>query len=135
MAMTLAEKRVKRMKRQGQHQASGQWIRTDLRVAIYLRDEFTCLYCSANLHGTDFRNITLDHVIPKADGGSNRPANLITACLSCNCSKKEKPVEVFTTPERLDWIRRNTGRDIKVYRQLAKALISIKTLWSDAGQG
>lgn len=40
-----------------------------------------CSYC-----GSD-KNITLDHVIPLAKGGTNLTNNLICCCKSCNRSK------------------------------------------------
>lgn len=122
--------KLRRPSKVGQHQTS-KWIRADLRLAIYLRDRFTCLYCSRDLSDADPRDVTLDHITPKADGGSNLPANLVTACLSCNCSKRDMPVSLFTGPERVKMIRRNVRRKIDSYRKLAKALISDKTQWSD----
>lgn len=34
-------------------------------------------------------NATVDHVIPHARGGSNEPANLVTACWPCNFSRED----------------------------------------------
>lgn len=110
--------------RDGQHQASGQWIRTDKRLAIYLRDRFTCIYCLADLHGAEPTDITLDHLTCQADGGSNDETNLITSCRSCNCSRQDKPLARFAGPETRKHIRRNVARSLKPYRKLAKAILS-----------
>lgn len=40
-----------------------------------------CVYC-----GTAER-LTIDHAIPLARGGTNWPANIVPACLSCNSAK------------------------------------------------
>jgi 5-methylcytosine-specific restriction endonuclease McrA len=126
---TEEEREMARIAR-GKHQGS-KWIRRDLRLAINLRDRMTCLYCSRDLSGCDPRDITLDHVKAKADGGSNAPSNLVTACLSCNSSKRDTPINLFTSPERIAMIRRNTRRKIGPYRIQAKAYLSRSTVWSD----
>lgn len=108
-------------------QPSGQWIRADARLAIYLRDHMTCLYCTKDLHDADPRDITLDHIVPKCDGGSNRPENLVTACRACNCRRKDRPLNRFASKEAIAHIRRNVRRSMAKYRKLAKALISGET--------
>lgn len=63
-----------------------KWIRPEKRLAIYHRDDFTCLYC---LRGElDGVLLTLDHVTPRFDGGSNEADNLVTACLTCNSTHR-----------------------------------------------
>ncbi len=113
-----------RKKARSQHQPTGQWIRADKRLAIYLRDRFTCLYCCRDLHDADPRDVTLDHVKPKSSGGNNLETNLVTACRECNCSRQDKPLTRFAGPETRAHIRRNTRRSLKPYRRLAKALIA-----------
>lgn len=104
--------------------ASGQWIRTDKRLAIYLRDRFTCLYCCTDLHDADPTDITLDHVIPQASGGGHSESNLVTACRSCNCSRQDKPLARFAGRETRAHVRRNTRRSLRPYRRLAKAILA-----------
>lgn len=113
-------------------QPTGCWCRPDLRLAIYLRDSFRCLYCCADLHAADPRDITLDHLTPKVDGGSNDSSNLVTACRSCNCSRQDKSLIGFAGPETIKDIRRHTARKIARYRKLAKALISGETGMEEA---
>lgn len=50
------------------------------RYLIFQRDRGRCQYCG--LPGT-----TLDHVIPRAAGGTNHPENLVTCCRACNRRK------------------------------------------------
>ena len=106
------------------HQPTGQWIRTDARLAIYLRDRFTCLLCLRDLHDADATDITLDHVTPKSDGGGNGPDNLYTCCRGCNCSRQDKPLARVAGKETRQHIRRNLARSIKPYRVLAKQILS-----------
>ena len=108
-------------------QPTGCWIRPDARLAIYLRDSFRCVYCCADLHSADPRDITLDHIICKMDGGSNLPKNLVTACRACNCSRQDKPLARFAGPETRKDIKRLTARKIDRFRKLARALISGET--------
>jgi 5-methylcytosine-specific restriction endonuclease McrA len=108
-------------------QPTGQWIRAEKRLAIYLRDSFRCVYCCGDLHSADSRDITLDHLTPKADGGSNKETNLVTACRACNCSRQDKPLARFAGPETRKDIKRLTARSLVKYLKLAKALISGET--------
>lgn len=105
----------------------GVCIRKDLRLAIYLRDDFRCIYCLADLRSVDPRDITLDHVRPDSKGGANAAGNLVTACRSCNCSRQDQPLARFAGPETVKHVRRNTRRSIRPYREMAKALIAGET--------
>jgi 5-methylcytosine-specific restriction endonuclease McrA len=109
------------------HQPVGRWIRPDARLSIYLRDGFRCLLCTTDLTNADPRDITLDHVKPKVDGGSNDPSNLYTCCRSCNCSRQDLPLSRFAGPEARKHIARNCKRSMARYRKLARALISGET--------
>lgn len=109
------------------HQPTGEWIRAKKRLAIYLRDRMTCIYCLRDLHDADPRDITLDHIIPKSQGGSNDESNVITSCRTCNCARQDKPLSRFAGPETRAHIRRNTRRSLKPYLKLAAALISGQT--------
>lgn len=115
--------RSKTTKHGSRNTYKGVCLRKDLRLAIYLRDSFRCVYCCCDLHGAHPTDITLDHVRAQADGGSNEPANLVTACRACNCSRQDKPLAKFAGPETRKDIRRLTSRSIRPYRTLAKAII------------
>ena len=64
-----------------------KWIRRSTRLAIYHRDGWCCCYCGATAE--DGATLTLDHVLACELGGTNEPANLVTACLSCNSAKQD----------------------------------------------
>lgn len=57
------------------------------RMNIFLRDNFTCLYCG-DAFSKNF--LTLDHVIPKSKGGEKTWSNIVTACKDCNCAKANR---------------------------------------------
>ena len=54
------------------------------RLNIFLRDDFRCQYC-----GEEFstKELTFDHVIPRAKGGANTIDNVVAACAPCNSRK------------------------------------------------
>ncbi len=81
------------------HQLSGgqgqgmNWIRQSTRLAIYLRDGLACAWCGAAAE--DGAQLTLDHLVAHARGGSNKPTNLVTACHRCNSSRGKRMVTEF----------------------------------------
>lgn len=105
----------------------GVCLRKDLRLAIYLRDDFRCIYCLTDLRDAEPFDISLDHIVPNSQGGTNEPGNMVTACRSCNCSRGDKPLARFCGKETRAHIRRNVARSIRKYREMAKALIAGKT--------
>lgn len=111
-------------RKRSRHQPTGCWCRPEKRLAIYLRDRFTCLYCLRDLHDSDPRDITLDHLVPVSAGGTNHESNLVTACRACNCSRKDLPLHRFCGPETRAHIRRNTRRNLAPYRKLARAILA-----------
>lgn len=58
-----------------------------LRYAVFLRDNFTCLYCGKPATGRD--TLTIDHVTPVAAGGNDDPSNLASCCPNCNSLKRD----------------------------------------------
>lgn len=104
-----------------------KWITPKRRLAIYLRDRFTCIYCLRDLHGADKRDVTLDHLKTGHDAGNHGSNNLVTACRSCNSSRQDKPLTRFASVECRAQIRRNTRRSMTPYLALAAALIAGET--------
>ncbi|MEM6263033.1 MAG: HNH endonuclease [Bacteroidota bacterium] len=51
------------------------------RTNIFKRDNYSCLYCNSK------ENLTIDHVIPRSQGGRDTWENLATACQKCNSKK------------------------------------------------
>jgi 5-methylcytosine-specific restriction endonuclease McrA len=49
---------------------------------IFRRDNHTCQYC-----GLQSPHLTIDHVVPRHQGGEHRWENLVSACLRCNLKK------------------------------------------------
>jgi 5-methylcytosine-specific restriction endonuclease McrA len=56
------------------------------KANVFLRDEFQCQYCNAELNR---RTATLDHVTPISRGGKSTWENSTTACSPCNSAKSD----------------------------------------------
>jgi 5-methylcytosine-specific restriction endonuclease McrA len=60
---------------------------------ILRRDNFTCQYCGRKTHA-----LTLDHVIPRHQGGQHCWENLVAACAACNRRKGGQTPEKANMP-------------------------------------
>lgn len=110
---------ITQLKRQrSPHQPVGRWIRVEKRLALYLRDNFTCQICKRDLHSADPFAITLDHYTPKAHGGSNHESNLFTCCRSCNSSRQ---VSAFTKAQDRR-VKLAMTIDLKPFKRLALSI-------------
>jgi 5-methylcytosine-specific restriction endonuclease McrA len=93
------------------------WCNRVTRIAVYLRDEFKCVYCGKKLQNThQYRSniATLDHFVPRIDGGTNHSSNLVTSCKQCNEFKGNDSAQHF--------LRRKPGAFARAYLQLQKPL-------------
>jgi len=70
-----------------------KWIRRERRLAIYIRDGLACAYCGSSIE--DGVTLSLDHIIPHANGGSTQSDNLITSCRKCNSARGDRPISDF----------------------------------------
>jgi len=57
------------------------------RRNIHKRDNYTCQYCGKQ-PGND--QLTIDHIVPRAQGGESRWENCVLACLMCNKQKADR---------------------------------------------
>lgn len=58
------------------------------RRSVFARDNFTCQYC-----GSQGKDLTIDHVVPKRHGGGMTWENLVACCRRCNTKKGDKTPE------------------------------------------
>lgn len=80
-------------KRKRENWQGMNWCRPQTRLAIYLRDDMTCVWCLQSVE--QGARLTLDHLIQPAKGGDNSPTNLVTACATCNVQRKQKGIREF----------------------------------------
>jgi 5-methylcytosine-specific restriction endonuclease McrA len=82
------------------------------RANIFRRDGNRCQYCGST------QNLTIDHVVPRSQGGKDTWTNLVTACHDCNTEKGSRTPEQAGMklriqpfrPSFLMFIRDYTGR-------------------------
>ncbi len=60
-------------------------ISDEIQEAVIIKFGGMCVYCGK-------KATTWDHVIPVSKGGDNSYQNIVTACVSCNSSKKTQEV-------------------------------------------
>ncbi len=60
-------------------------IPLEVRKYVFERDRYQCQSCGQTNLET---NLTIDHIVALARGGSNDISNLQTLCLTCNQQKK-----------------------------------------------
>ena len=96
----------------------GPLFQTTLRAFVYHRDGGKCRYCGK---GPSKDNpLTLDHIVPRAAGGTDRPDNIAAACRQCNYAKGDQPVEQF--------LHRKPVALARIQAQLKKPLASVTHL-------
>lgn len=72
---------------------------------VFYRDHFRCRYCGKT--PADGVKLTIDHVYPKSEGGTNQKLNVVTACKECNSHKsstiwpKERIKEIWWQNKKL----------------------------------
>jgi len=73
-------------------------------VAAILLNSNGCVYCGSP------GPLTLEHLLATTKGGTNEPANLKAACVSCNSSKQDKPWKL--------WFRKQAFYSVERERQI-----------------
>lgn len=68
-------------------------VKLSAKLSVWERDQWKCRYCgdevARSLDGPPHapHHATVDHVVPRASGGTNVQSNLVTACYRCNQAK------------------------------------------------
>lgn len=75
------------------------------RRNVFDRDDHTCQYCG---HGYNERDLNLDHVIPRDQGGRTTWENIVTSCIRCNTQKANRMphqagMRLLKKPTRPKW--------------------------------
>ena len=66
------------------------------RYEVLRRDNFTCRYCGGKSPNVELH---VDHVTPVALGGSDKPDNLVDACVDCNRGKASTSPDAKTVDD------------------------------------
>jgi len=86
------------------------------RRNIFKRDHFTCQYCGRQPAAEE---LTLDHVIPRSQGGESRWDNCVLACLECNKRKADRTpqqarMRLKHQPVRPQWNPLYAAHDVRI---------------------
>ena len=73
------------------------------RNNVYLRDLFTCQYCGCEHNDKNWKDLTLDHVIPRSAGGHAHWENIVTSCTTCNVEKGSRDIRPKQMPYKPDY--------------------------------
>ena len=76
------------------------------RSNVLARDNFQCQYCAKDLTA---RDATLDHVVPRSQGGRTSWENIVCSCSTCNRRKggrtpHEARMALLKKPAKPDWL-------------------------------
>lgn len=76
------------------------------KLNLLARDEYKCQYCNTQLSR---QNSTVDHVIPKSQGGNTSWENCVTCCHSCNRKKggntpEQAKMQLLRPSMQPDWL-------------------------------
>lgn len=69
------------------------YLSTELRQQLIEADDQQCAYCQTSVNNTG-QPLTVDHIIPTSQGGSNKFPNLCFCCRSCNEYKGHKAAAI-----------------------------------------
>jgi hypothetical protein len=63
-----------------------------VRKEIYTRDNYTCQYCGKKF---SWENLSIDHIIPLTEKGTDEIINYVTSCQACNKLKGSMSLNEF----------------------------------------
>jgi 5-methylcytosine-specific restriction endonuclease McrA len=86
------------------------------RRNVFKRDRFTCQYCGTQPGSEE---LTIDHVVPRAHGGTSTWTNCVLACIECNARKADRTPEqagmpLRSQPERPIWQPLYAARGVRI---------------------
>lgn len=91
-------------------------IVTFSRRNLFKRDRYACQYCGLQ-PGPEL--LTIDHVVPRAQGGASTWENCVLACVECNKRKADRTPEqagmrLRKRPSRPAWQPLYASRDVRL---------------------
>ncbi len=91
---------------------------------VLIRDGYTCVYC-----GRKTKRLTIDHIIPRSQGGKSTFENCVACCRSCNSKKGGR------TPSQAQMFLKKKPYQptISEFMRLRLAKLGIDDLWRQLG--
>ncbi len=93
--MNMEESNYCKEKAQARKLRQSQWWQKKISEGI-------CHYCGGKF---DFKNMTMDHIVPISRGGKSAKGNIVPSCKKCNTNKK------YYTPAELI-LKEQLGKDV-----------------------
>lgn len=93
--MNMEESNYRKEKAQARKLRQSQWWQKKISKGI-------CHYCGGKF---DFKNMTMDHIVPISRGGKSAKGNIVPSCKKCNTNKK------YYTPAELI-LKEQLGKDV-----------------------
>src|SRR5688572_1027461 len=86
------------------------------RRNVFKRDHWTCQYCGVQPGGEE---LTIDHVVPRSQGGTSTWDNCVLACIECNKRKADRTprqagMTLRRTPVRPAWKPLYAGENVRI---------------------
>ncbi len=86
------------------------------RRNIYKRDRYTCQYCGIQPGSEE---LTIDHVLPRSQGGMSNWENCVLACVNCNKRKANRTpsqarMPLMREPARPNWKPIYATQDLRI---------------------
>jgi len=97
-------------------------VSTRTRFEVFKRDRFTCSYCGRTPPAV---LLEVDHVLPRAAGGTDDVENLTTSCQDCNRGKSANLLEEGSAPT----VSREAIEDLEERIDQAKAYAELMQTW------
>lgn len=104
-----------------------------IRIRLTAKQNGKCHYCQCQMtecDGVTPTSVTLDHVIPLAQGGDNHRSNMVAACFSCNQDKAD--AVLGQTPAKPRKKRKHKAKTTRadVHIQASRAAAKMAARWS-----
>lgn len=76
------------------------------RLNLLARDNFQCQYCGCSV---SYRESSIDHVVPRSQGGGTHWMNVVVSCHPCNrrkggCTPQEARMALLQEPFEPEWL-------------------------------
>jgi 5-methylcytosine-specific restriction endonuclease McrA len=80
---------------------------------VFARDNQTCAFCGTKIENVE--DCTVDHVVPRAQGGKSEWTNCVTACKPCNHHKADRTPSQAKMSLRFKPYRPTIGEHIQYF--------------------
>ena len=92
------------------------------RRNIFKRDHSTCQYCGCRPGSSE---LTIDHVLPRSQGGVSSWENCVLACVACNSRKANRTPEQATHENAQEAAPARVEADVRLLEHEDRELVSV----------